>query len=342
VDSQGSANSQGGGFDFPESADPLTVFVATPVASYCYLFEALLWMGFQRFPLGYPGESGADVRWENDFEDIEPAVEWEPANDEECHGAGLEPNPEYAVFATGDHISAPENIEKLLRLDLQAADREKLERDLAEAKEHYAKRDVWERKFEQFLDLHKSRLFVALREGKISAVGKALPPDAYDSFPGDLSSEDFWAWSRAGWTPIAAANWLSTGIDWEHSSARGTSADHALILISTMSLMANFPSEPQSGVEARRVGGAYLINEQGKLRHETKRGRPSFDWDELHLELAKRLTSNALPAKQEALIADMQAWCHVRWGRSVGRSTLLGKISPYYATFMRQSEMVGR
>jgi hypothetical protein len=188
------------------------------------------------------------------------------------------------------------------------------------------------------LDLHKSRLFVAFREGKISAVGKVLPPDAQRDFPGDLSSEEFWAWSNNGWVPIAAANWLSTGIDWEHSSARGASTDHALILISTRSLMANFPSEPETGVEARRVGDAYIIDGRGQRRYETKRGRPSFDWDELHLELAKRLTGNALPAKQEALIADMQAWCHEHWGRSVGRSTLLGKISPYYAAFMRQSQ----
>jgi hypothetical protein len=36
--------------------------------------------------------------------------------------------------------------------------------------------------------------------------------------------------------------------------------------------------------------------------------RPSFDWDTFHVEIAMRIYSgNGLPAKQEALIADMQA-----------------------------------
>jgi hypothetical protein len=41
---------------------------------------------------------------------------------------------------------------------------------------------------------------------------------------------------------------------------------------------------------------------------KARMGRPSFDWDSFHVEIAMRIYSgNGLPAKQEALIADMQA-----------------------------------
>ncbi len=54
--------------------------------------------------------------------------------------------------------------------------------------------------------------------------------------------------------------------------------------------------------------------------------------------MAKRLTAKNLPAKQEALIAEMQVWRLHAWGCEVGRSTLLQKIRPYYLAFMRLSE----
>jgi len=54
--------------------------------------------------------------------------------------------------------------------------------------------------------------------------------------------------------------------------------------------------------------------------------------------MAKRISEGLLPEKQEAGIADMQDWCARRWGKSVGRSTLLQKIKPYYDGFIRKSE----
>jgi hypothetical protein len=48
--------------------------------------------------------------------------------------------------------------------------------------------------------------------------------------------------------------------------------------------------------------------EQAADEPKARMGRPSFDWDSFHVEIAMRIYSgNGLPAKQEALIADMQA-----------------------------------
>lgn len=49
--------------------------------------------------------------------------------------------------------------------------------------------------------------------------------------------------------------------------------------------------------------------------------------------MAGRVQRGPLPAKQEALIAEMQDWCKAKWGLDVGRSTLLQKLKPYYDAF---------
>ena len=321
-------------FDFYESGGSFAVYVSTDVAPHCYLFEALLWLAFRRFPLAFPTDEGGDVRWDNDFDDAVPSVEVDPASDGECERAGLPPSPEYAAFLAGDYISEPHNIEKLLSMNLEQADREKLETDLVASRVHYSACEAWERHFEQYLELHKARLFMALREGKIASAGKAIPTSASDDFPAELDADEWAAWARQKWRHIPSNNWQSTGIDWERSWSRGYSEDFALVLVPMKSLFEAFPPDPQPAGEAVQIGDAYLISGI-TAPAGGKRGRPSFDWDELHLELAKRVAANALPSKQEALIADMQAWCLKHWHRSVGRSTLLGKISPYYATFVR-------
>jgi hypothetical protein len=60
------------------------------------------------------------------------------------------------------------------------------------------------------------------------------------------------------------------------------------------------------------------------------KGRPPFDWDSFHVEMARIYSEKGLPAKQESLIEDMKKWCRGTWGRDVGRSTLLQRIKPYY------------
>lgn len=330
-------------FEFPDADEPMEVFLPTSIASYCYLFEALLWMAFQRFPLAVAAEDGGDIRWSNDYEDAEPCLEVEPANDEECQRAGLPCSPEYAAFISEDYFSAPERLEELLAMksavpETGRTSRETLERDLLASREHYAKCDQWDWQFEQMLDLHKGRLFVALREGKMLSAGKPLPAKADDDFPGDMESEEFWKWSDAGWKTIPAACWLSQGINWERSWLRGTTGSYACILVPTKTLLDLFSVESEPAVAAYGVGDGYVIRREKGPSQAGKRGRPAFNWDELHLELAKRVAGNGLPKKQEALIADMQAWCLTRWRRPVGRSTLLAKISPYYSAFVRKSE----
>jgi hypothetical protein len=163
-------------FKFPEPGRELVVLVPTPAAAYCYLFEALLWVAIQRIPLASPWDDGIDRRVNTeDMDNVEPRLEFEPVRDEECSRAGLPLNPEYALLFSGDYHSRPEDLERIVLLDAEPADHEKLQAQLEAARRHYKAVDAWDQQFEEFLDLPKGRLFVALREGKILCAGKRIP-----------------------------------------------------------------------------------------------------------------------------------------------------------------------
>jgi hypothetical protein len=326
-------------FDFPESDRELVVLVPTPAAAYCYLFEALLWVALQRIPMAVPWDDGIDRRIStDDMDNAEPRLEFEPISDEECQRIGLPPNPEYAAFIEGDYHSRPEDIERLLRLDLEPPDRARLLADLEASRQHYEAVDAWDQRFEEFLELPKCRLFIALREGKILSAGKRIPARADKSFPERLEGDEWDRWVAEPWQQIPSGNWLSGEIDWVGCKASGRHASYTLVMVSTEQLMAAFPPTLEPAGQAVRIGDCYRLDDESSAARPGKRGRPSLDWDAFHIEMAKRVKAGSLPQKQEALIADMQSWCARVWKRPVGRSTLLLKIQPYYSAFLRQSE----
>jgi hypothetical protein len=328
------------GFDFA-SGRSMVVLVPRPSAAYCYLYEALLWVALQRLPLAEPWEDNVDTRTiTEDLDSASPRLESEPITDDECQKVGLPPNPEYALHCGDEYHPEPRYIEELLRLVPGDEHREKLLADLDASKVHHQALDGWRALFDEFVDLHKSRLFLALREGKILSVGKPFPLAMASDFPERLSPEEWDAWVEAPWRVIKPDSWLSTGIDWADCRAVGRHAAHALILVSTLELITAFPPTDEPVQQAVRFGDCYAIPEDaaGPRVDGVRRGRPSLDWDAFHLEMARRLQAGDLPAKQEALIADMQAWCLRSWGRDVGRSTLLQKVKPYYSAFVRLSE----
>jgi hypothetical protein len=327
----------GAGFDFPDSNRSLVVLVPRHTASYCYLYEALLWIAFQRVPLAEAREDDLDARvTTEELTSISPSLEFEPITDDECRRVGLPLNPEYAVYLGDDYHLEPEDIERMLRLLPGDKDREELLANLEASKAYHQALDGWAVQFGEFLDLHKSRLFLALREGKVLSVGKRFPVALVSDFPESLTQEEWHTWLEEPWQRIKADRWLSSGIDWAECKAVGRKDAHALILIPTLELITAFPPPPEPPQEAMRIGDCYAIPEDrtGPRTEGGRRGRPPFDWDAFHLEMAKRVHADGLPAKQEALIADMQAWCLQSWGRAVGRSTLLQKVAPYYSAFV--------
>jgi len=321
---------------------PRTVLVPHTVAERCYLPEALLWVANSRFPLASITENNEDIREDHEYIDgLTPAfAEDEPLSDEECARAGLPPNPERRCFEDGDYYSKPDDIRHLLKIAPFEEDRKRLEKDLPASEAFFAKQAEWDAEFEAFLDLHKSRLFLALQEGRIGAIGQELPRPTYSGSLEFLEGSDWESWYDVPWTQIPQDFWISTKIDWSESWAEGRKTAYCLILVESEQLFEQFPPpiEPATGVV--KVGSAFA-QDPGTNPNPPRviaRGRPAADWDAFHLEVTKRLQQGTVPAKQEAFIAEMQEWCRAKWHRNVGRSTLSQKLKPYYDTFIRKSE----
>jgi hypothetical protein len=153
-----------------------------------------------------------------------------------------------------------------------------------------------------------------------------------------LTPDEWQQWVDDPWRRIPSSNWLSNGIDWVGCKASGRKEAFALILVSTEQLMAAFPPIQEPAGPAVRIGDCYQIEDGPPAARASNRGRPPLEWDAFHVEMAKRVRAGNLPQKQEALIAEMQAWCTSVWKRPVGRSTILPKVKPYYSAFMQLSE----
>ena len=159
--SKGSAD-----FDFADSTE-LTVLQPSLVTNYCYLYEALLWVAVQRFPLFQESESGVDIRTDlEDVEDFDPRFEFDVLNDDECRHVGLPENPEYALLMEGDYCSRPDFYEQMLAHEQEPKYRQKLESELLVATAHYKRVDAWDEQFQQFLDLLRIPTIATTHSGR--------------------------------------------------------------------------------------------------------------------------------------------------------------------------------
>jgi hypothetical protein len=316
------------------------ILVPHAVAEVCYLSEALMWVAFNRFPLGAPIHESWDDDSRRDMDHIlnlDPSVDVEDPTDRECVSVGLSQRP---TDVTGLSTFPPEYLkEALASADLE--NRIQLEQALQESivfREGVARR---EGDLSSFLDLHRARLFIALRQGKLVAEGIKLPEKSYEASLTRLRETDWEGWSGNEWISIPPDFWHSETINWTKCLAEGRDAAFALIQIETEQLFACFPPPSAQAADVVRVANDLIAVEQeggDESMARKQRGRPAFNWDSFHVEIAMRIESNSFPEKQEALIADMQEWCERHWHRKVGRSSLLQKIKPYYDALAQRSK----
>ena len=315
----------------------LTLLIPHPVPERCYLREALLWSALNRIPFSFVTENNIESREDYDYvdDDMQPYIPDEGiVSVEECEQSGLEPNPYWEEIDSGKTHVDPAILRKALQSEKDESRRQELQKQLSESEDFRKRQAEWDANFKEFIDVHRNKLFLAFSEGRVGAVGKKLPHPTLEWSSDDVDEE----WLKATpWEPIPATFWISYQIDWDSSRAMGRGGAYSFIMTPTADLMRVFPlPEGQVADDVIRIGNNLVIKSVAGTAVEVQRkGRPAQNWDEFHLEMAKRVERGALPQKQDSFIAEMQAWCEGRWGRRMGRSTLLEKIKPYYDTFVR-------
>jgi hypothetical protein len=284
-----------------------------------------------------------DLREDTDFIDgliPDHLADEDPLSDEECAKADLPPNPEHRRLESGDFLNKPDFYIRLLERVEYEDIRKRYAQQLIEAETFVAQKKEWDAEFEAFIDLHKTRLFLELREGRIHALGQELPQPSFIGSLVELEESGWEGWHNIEWQTIPPDFWISTKINWAESWAEGKTTAYCLILMDFKELFNHFPPRTEISDGVVKIGNAFAqdTNKTTVPTRTMQRGRPSYDWDAFHLEVAKRLLQGNVPAKKEAFVADMQDWCKDNWHREIGRSTVSQKLKPYYDQFIRNSK----
>lgn len=312
-----------------------TFFQAVYVPEQCFLFEALLWVAFQRLPIVQYNDENREIRETSENEGYEIETPEGPLTEDECKQVGIPPDPHF-LHLIEESPSIPNSYVELepkyghdeaIRRVKEAMDKQKDEyrRSCAE----------WQPYYDQAIEYPASQIFVALRDGRLRASGRLLPsliPDeaiaaleAEERYVGDLPLKE-----------IPSSFWTLKGIHFEISAAQNAKEHYCHVLLRTDDLLSVFPGERQV-IAVERIGDTLVLNESQPQKSPSKvtRGRPSYPWEQFYLEVSALLQRNELPAKKEAAIQHFQSWFERDLGIRPSRAAIGEKLTPYYERFLR-------
>jgi hypothetical protein len=208
--------------------------------------------------------------------------------------------------------------------------------------------EIWCPQYKKAIELPAAKVYVALKEGTLSAVGILLPDLDPNKALNALAQDDH-DLSDAPYVEIPREFWSLREIFWERSAARNETHHYCQIFCQTEDLLSVFPLESLihgvqvSGVE--RFGSLFVLNDSGLAitrpttrRWKRRTGRPQkYPWDDFHLEVASIIERHELPEKKEAAIELLQKWFVDRKGSSPSRTMIGERLTPYYQRFVKNA-----
>jgi hypothetical protein len=307
-----------------------TFFVPVALPERCYLEEVLYWVAFQRLPVAvyYDGE---EIRQSAEMEYAPDIVETE-LTEVETKWAGIPPDPRWLARLDERTFSSSSWYDDLLaKHDLDPKHRTRLsaERDAAVAFEKEYR--LWRPDYERAIEYPCSIIYIALREGRLAAMGRPLP--ALDEIAAiDQLEAKHESVLDVEATNIPSSFWTLKGIDFERSAAKSADAHYCHISILTDDMLTIFPGDREevSGVE--RVGESFVSGERpDPYRPRLHRGRPPYAWDAFHLEVTDLLLRHEMPTKKEAAIEHFER----QHGTRPSRAAVGEKLKPYFDRFIK-------
>ena len=201
-------------------------------------------------------------------------------------------------------------------------------------------RRQWSINYESVLEYPATRIYLALREGRLAASGKLLGDHDQERAMGILEAQDQHLWDLPT-VEIPSHFWSLSGIDWSSNAARNNHEHYCWIRCQTEAVLKTFPCEGRGhagGVE--RVGENFILNDSSEKPQQSGRlrGRPSFPWDAFHLEVTDLLLRGAMPGKKELAIQHFQDWFEKTLHVRPGRSSIGERLKPYYDRFVKSAD----
>jgi hypothetical protein len=316
----------------------------------CYLQEVLYWVAFGRLP------TADDARYDliEGYKTNVPLTNGE-LTEEECESAGLPLDPRLNYSWAWD-VMLSDQIEEIV------ASRELLEDETEQdesIKKEQARREAakllkemkeWKPKFDRAIEIAACKVYLALREGRLTCKGRQLP-DLDVAVSLKLLADQNKELGKLEEVAIPNDFWWLQNIYWEISAARNQTEHYCHIYCATDDVMAAFPldtvttGEPVHGLV--RHGSFCVLSPDTAAaatsrRRSKARGRvgahPKYRWDDLHLEMAG-LVATALPAKKEATVEHLREVYRKKHGEPVPSiRTLYDWVKPYYQRYCGNSD----
>jgi hypothetical protein len=196
---------------------------------------------------------------------------------------------------------------------------------------------AWRPKYEEAVEYPATRIYMALREGKLTGSGKALR----DRDP-EKAVEILKVGERLSDLPTVAIPrefWSLKGIDWTSNCARGGQEHYCWIRCRMDEVLSVFPAKSHSVVSGvERIGENFVLSEAPYKAGARARGRPSYPWEAFDLEVTDLLLRGDLPEKKEAGIQHLQDWFEKTHNLQVSRTAIGQRLKPYYDRFIKSAD----
>jgi hypothetical protein len=260
----------------------------------CYLEEVLYWVAFQRLPIAGYLYDGKEIR-QNDEMGYAPEIVDAELSEDETQRAGIPPDPNWRALMDDTTTLSSAHYDKFLaKDDLDPGLREiwTVEREAALAFEKEC--SLWQPHYERAIEYPCSRIFVALKEGRLAAKGRLLPALDLDAATATLDANDQSILDIVP-TNIAPSFWTLKGIDFESSAAQNSSAHYCHISCPTDDVLKVFPGDREQIHGVERIGDTLILSEKPRgVRSVIHRGRPSYPWDGFHIRPSRAAVGEKL------------------------------------------------
>ncbi|MBX3519657.1 MAG: hypothetical protein KF835_06510 [Xanthobacteraceae bacterium] len=302
----------------------------------CFLQEVLYWVAFKRLPVAQFTLDGKEIRETEEIGDYATSFLDGSVDDEETQAAKIPPDPSWLASLEERSTLPSVKYEEQLRESNLAPDfRAWLEQEREKALEFERELDAWTPLYQGVLEYPSSRIFVALKEGRLRARGRKLPSKDVDEALSGLAENGYSTFDLA-FSDIPSSFWTLQGINFDASTAKSETDHYCHINFDTEEVLAVFPGERRLAGTVEQVGVSFVLSGNAKTAQlRTKRGRPSYPWEPFYIEVADLIRRGELPKKKEAAIEYFKEWFAKNFAIRPSRAAIGEKLTPYYDKFVR-------
>ena len=305
----------------------------------CFLNEVLLWVAVQRLPV-VELVKDKDIRETFEVGRVDGhEIDYggPPLTDEEAQRLGLPPDPRWSALLEDRYLSPPAFYDNLLSVGAKPTrEMRALKAGKAAAVKFAADCKVWDDLYQEKIQYHTARIFVALKDGSLPAQGRLLPKADPRLALRELASADRDVFD-VNPSEIPTSFWRIDKIDYETCAARNETGTYCHISCETEAVLRIFPGHRQETSGISKVGDSFVLDESSPLgvAKRNQPGRPSYRWEGFHHEVTCLLLAGRLPKKKEAGIQLMQDWFSDNLKIRPSRASIGEKLKPYYDRFLR-------